>query len=271
MQQQRRSRYSRKAARRCRRQQSRAPGLVDQIVYHRLPWGGAEKRQLREGGLAVHAQRRGVDEQRALRKGAAQRCAVEGHRLHPVGAQGGQRSRRLRAAGGDENMGRARSRQRAAHRRRRAACAQQQHRPSRRVKAPAAQAVHQPHAVGIVPHGASVTEADGVHRAAVGGEAVHLVQQGHDGLLVGHGDVAARPRAILRRCHELRQRGGGHGVQLVGIGCAGLGDHGAVEQRRKAVPHRVADNAEPSRRHSVPSPAPAPSFARASRKSIASR
>ena len=58
---------------------------------------------------------------------------------------------------------------------------------------------------------------------------------------MGHGDVEPGTAASLGLSHEVSQIAGLNAADFIGVVYAGLGDHGAVEQRRKAMIHGVAD------------------------------
>ena len=106
--------------------------------------------------------------------------------------------------------------------------------------------------VGVVPRGPAPAEAHGVHRPADGSRRVQLIQQGQDCLLQRHGDVAAVPGPGPGRRQELRQGVRGHGDGLIAARQSRPVQHPPVQQGGQAVPHRVADDAEPHTRGPPP-------------------
>ena len=166
----------------------------------------------------------------------------------------GQILGRIDAAVGDENLFHTGADQRITDGVSGAAGTQQQHGLALRLQAAGTQAVHKSPAVSVIADGTAVFDADGVHRAAGGCRGAQLIQQRQDGLLVGHGDVEPGTAAGLGLGHEVGQIAGLNAADFIGVVYAGLGDHGAVEQRRKAMIHGVADKIELFVGHTSASP-----------------
>ena len=149
----------------------------------------------------------------------------------------GQILGRIDAAVGDENLFHTGADQRITDGVSGAAGTQQQHGLALRLQAAGAQAVHKSPAVSVIADGTAVFDADGVHRTAGGRRRAQLIQQWQDGL-----------------GHEVGQIAGLNAADFIGVVYAGLGDHGAVEQRRKAMIHGVADKIELFVGHTSASP-----------------
>lgn len=225
-----------------RLQQRRAPGMVDQIVHHGVRRHGLQKVQPGKGRTARHAQRCGVHQQVTRGRRLLYGVLRQHDALPAAGELCGQRRGTLQAAGAHDDPTCTGCRQRVAYGLGCAACAQQQHRPTLRVKALPGQTVQKARAVGVVADGTSLPDAHGVHRAAGSCRRVHLIQQGEDGLLVGHGHVEAGAAAVLGPPDKGGKLLRAHRPHVVAVRRTGLVDHGLMEQRRQAVCHRVADH-----------------------------
>ena len=218
--------------------------MVDQIVHHGAWRHGLQKVQPGKGRTARHAQRCGVHQQVARGRRLLYGVLRQHDALSAAGKLCGQRRGAFRAAGAHDDPACTGCRQRVTYGLGRAACAQQQYRPSLGVEALSCQTVQKARAVGVVTDGASLPDAHGVHRAAGSRRCVHLIQQGEDGLLVGHGHVEAGAAAVLGPSDEGGKLLRAHRPHVVAVRRTGLVDHGLMEQRRQAVCHRVADHKE---------------------------
>ena len=200
---------------------------------------GLKKVQPGKGRTARHAQRCGVHQQVTRGRRLLYGVLRQHDALPAAGELCRQRRGALQAAGAHDDPTCTGCRQRMAYGLGRAACA---HRPALRVKALPCQTVQKARAVGVVADGASLPDAHGVHRAAGSRRCVHLVQQGENGLLVGHGHVEADAAAVLGPSDKGGKLLRAHRPHVVAVRRTGLVDHGLMEQRRQAVYHRVADH-----------------------------